>query len=171
MTKMGPNGSNNKPLKGQKGDTWEGGIRVPFFVQWKGKLPAGKVYDKPVISLDILPTAVAAAGGQVEPDWKLDGVDLLPYLTGANAGKPHETLYWRFGPQWAIRKGDFKLVVNNIDGVGKPPALYNLAEDIGESKDLAMANPEKAKELHDAWKAWNAEQMEPRWRPVPKKKN
>jgi arylsulfatase A-like enzyme len=163
--------SKNDPLRGRKATTLEGGVRVPFCVQWKGKIPAGKVYDNPIIQLDILPTAVAAAGGKVEPDWKLDGVDLLPYLTGTNAGKPHETLYWRFGPQWAIRKGDFKLVVNNVDGVGKPPALYNLAEDIGESKDLATANPEKAKELHDAWKAWNAEQMEPRWRPMPKKKN
>ena len=65
MTKMGQNGSNNRPFRGQKGDTWEGGIHVPFFVQWKGRLPAGKVYDQPVISLDILPTAIAAANSLV----------------------------------------------------------------------------------------------------------
>src|SRR5262249_50306898 len=110
MTKMGPNGSNNRPLKGQKGDTWEGGNRVPFFVQWKGPLPAGKVYDQPVIQLDILPTAIAAAGGEVSPDWKLDGVNLIPYLKDEAEGEPHETLYWRFGPEWAIRRGDWKLV-------------------------------------------------------------
>src|SRR5262249_58579461 len=102
MTKMGPNGSNNRPLKGQKGDTWEGGIRVPFFVQWKGHLPAGKVYDQPVIQLDVLPTVVAAASGEVSPDWKLDGVNLLPFLKGETQAqaRPHETLYWRFGTEW-----------------------------------------------------------------------
>ena len=83
----------------------------------RGRSPPGKIYDHPIIQLDILPTAVAAAGGKVDPAWKLDGVDLMPYLTGKNAGKPHEALYWRFGEQWAIRKGDWKLVASNIDGV------------------------------------------------------
>ena len=103
--------SKNGPLRGFKATTLEGGVRVPFCVQWKGKIPAGKTYDHPIIQLDILPTALAAAGGKVDPAWKLDGVDLLPYLTGKNTGKPHETLYWRFGEQWAIRHGDWKLVV------------------------------------------------------------
>ena len=95
----------------------------------------------------------------------------MPYLTGANTARPHETLYWRFGEQWAIRKGDWKLVANRIDGVDKPPALYNLKDDIGEAKDLATAKPEKAKELQADWKKWNAEQMEPLWLPMPKKKD
>jgi arylsulfatase A-like enzyme len=163
--------SKNDPLRGFKSTTLEGGTRVPFCAQWKGKIPAGTVYDHPILNLDLLPTAVVAAGGTIDPAWKLDGVDLMPYLTGANAGKPHETLYWRFGDQWAIRKGDWKLVVNRVDGTDKPPALYNLKDDIGESKNLAEANPEKAKELLADWKAWNAEQMEPRWVPAAKKKN
>src|SRR6185295_3062392 len=91
------NGSSNLPLKGQKGDTWEGGIHVPFFAQWKGHLPAGKVYEQPVISLDILPTAIAAAGSQPGTDWQLDGVNLLPYLDGKNTAAPHDYLCWRFG--------------------------------------------------------------------------
>jgi arylsulfatase A-like enzyme len=124
--------------------------------QWKGKIPAGKTYENPVIQLDILPTAIAAAGGKVEPDWKLDGVDLLPYLTGEAAGKPHETFYWRFGQQMAIRHGDWKLVVGN-GGSGKPE-LYNLAADISEATDLAAKNPEKVQELQDLWDGWNAEQ-------------
>jgi arylsulfatase A-like enzyme len=161
--------STNDPLRGFKATTLEGGVRVPFCARWKGKIPAGTVYDQPVIQLDILPTAIAAAGAAIEPAWKLDGVDLLPHLTGKADRPPHEALYWRFGEQWAIRKGDWKLVVNRIDGVGKPPALYNLKDDIGESKDLAMANPEKAKELHDAWKAWNAEQKDPLWVPAKQK--
>ena len=79
------NGSRNDPLRGSKRTTLEGGIRVPFVVQWKGKLPAGAVYDQPVIQLDILPTALAAAGVAGQPEWQLDGVNLLPYLTGETA--------------------------------------------------------------------------------------
>ncbi len=105
---------NNAPLRGFKMTTWEGGTRIPFCVQWKGKLPAGKTYDHPVVQLDILPTELAAAGVEVNPEWKLDGVNLLPYLTGEKTEQPHETLYWRYGDQWAVRHGDWKLVA----GVG-----------------------------------------------------
>jgi arylsulfatase A-like enzyme len=104
------NGSSNAPLRGSKRQTWEGGIRVPFVIQWKGHLAAGKPDSRPIIQLDVLPTALAAAGVQAQPDWKLDGVDLLPFLTGKNAGNPHEALYWRLGGTMAIRKGDWKLV-------------------------------------------------------------
>jgi arylsulfatase A-like enzyme len=154
--------SKNDPLRGFKSTTLEGGVRVPFMVQWKGLLPAGKVYDYPVIQLDILPTVITAAGGQVDPAWKLDGVNLLPYLRGENTDRPHQTLYWRFGNQMAIRQGDWKLVRNRIDG--PQPRLFNLADDIGEAHDLASAEPEKFKQLQAAWDAWNAEQAEPRWR-------
>ena len=167
--------SKNDPLRGFKATTWEGGVRVPFCVQWKGKIPAGKTYEHPIIQLDILPTAIAAAGGTVDSTWKLDGVNLLPYLTGENQDKPHETLYWRFGNQWAIRHGDYKLVVANEPpmpaGPMKAPSLFNLAADISESKDLAEAEPEKVKELKEIWDKWNAEQEEPRWRPNPAGKN
>jgi arylsulfatase A-like enzyme len=184
MTKMGRNGSNNKPLKGQKGDTWEGGIRVPFLVQWKGKLPAGTVYPLPVISLDILPTAVIAAGGKVDPAWQIDGADLVPFLSGRNKAAPHEALFWRFGPQWAVRQGDWKLVRGfdydtNPSNPTQPPVnevkpteamLYNLKDDIGEARDVAAANPDKVKELQAAWDAWNKQQKDPLWIPVPAKK-
>src|SRR5688572_7246194 len=155
--------SRNDPLRGFKSTTWEGGVRVPFLVQWKGKLPAGKTYDHPIIQLDILPTCVAAAGGKVDPAWKLDGVDLMPYLTGANAGKPHETLYWRFGPQWAVRHGDWKLVVGR-EGSGKPE-LYDLSKDVGEAKDLAVEHPEKVKELQALYDQWNKQQAPAAWMP------
>ena len=154
--------SRNDPLRGFKSQTWEGGVRVPFCMQWKGRLPAGKVYEHPIIQLDLLPTALAAAGGKVDPAWKLDGVDLLPFLTGKQNGRPHETLYWRFGPQWAIRHGDWKLVMGQ--GVTKP-LLINLAKDISESKDLSAEQPEKAKELRALYEKWNAEQEAPRWLP------
>jgi arylsulfatase A-like enzyme len=151
----------NVPLRGYKGQVLEGGIRVPFMVQWKGHLPAGKVYEQPVISLDIHPTAVAAAGGKIGADAKLDGVNLLPYLTGENKAVPHDRLFWRFGQQWAIRMGDWKLEKGPERG---GPELFDLAKDIGEKDNLAGAQPEKVKELQAAYDAWNAQLAEPRWR-------
>jgi arylsulfatase A-like enzyme len=160
----------NKPLRGFKATTLEGGIRVPFCVQWKGKIKPGQTYEHPIIQLDILPTVLHAAGARPDaPGKPLDGVDLLPYLTGENSGKPHEVLYWRFGAQWAIRKGDFKLVASSIDGVDKV-LLYNLQDDVGETKDLAAAMPEKVKELKADWDKWSSEQEKPRWVPMKKKK-
>jgi arylsulfatase A-like enzyme len=160
--------SGNGPLRGFKATTLEGGTRVPFCAQWKGVIPAGSTFDHPIQNLDLLPTAVVAAGGKVDPAWKLDGVDLLPHLTGKVKEPPHQTLYWRFGQQWAIRKGDFKLVASNIDGVNKV-LLYNLKDDIGETKDLSEQMPEKAKELKADWDKWSKEQMDPLWVPMKKK--
>ncbi len=148
--------SSNGPLRGFKATTWEGGVRVPFCVQWKGTLPAGKTYDLPVIQLDILPTCLVAAGAEIDAAWKLDGVDLMPYLTGKNTSRPHESLYWRFGNQWAIRHGDWKLVVGN--GGGPEPGLYNLAADLSESNDLSATQSAKARELQALWNKWIAQQ-------------
>ncbi len=153
--------SKNGPLRGYKRHLLEGGIRVPFLVQWKGKLPAGKTYVHPIIHLDLLPTAVAAAGGEIDPAWKLDGVNLLPYLTGENSSQPHETLYWRYGDQWAIRHGDWKLVTPSL----RPDTrLYNLAQDIGETNDFTAKEPERAKDLRALWEKWNSGQDEPLWK-------
>src|SRR5688500_2379028 len=104
------NGSSNAPLRGSKRQTWEGGIRVPFIISWKGHLAAGTTDARPIIQLDVLPTALAAAGVEPRLDWKLDGVNLLPFLTGKAVGTPHDALYWRLGGMMAIRKGDWKLV-------------------------------------------------------------
>jgi arylsulfatase A-like enzyme len=171
------NASSNAPFRGSKRTSLEGGVRVPFVLSWKGKLPAGAVYRKPVIQLDVLPTALAAAGVKVQPDWKLDGVDLLPFLTGADAGTPHEELFWRMGGQAAVRKGDWKLVRYDaaVDAPGTrsqaarvavtPFRLYNLADDPGESRDLAADRPDKAEELLAAWRSWDAQLVEPLWGP------
>jgi arylsulfatase A-like enzyme len=155
------NSSSNGPLRGYKAQTFEGGIRVPFLVQWKGKLPAGKTFDQPVIQLDIFPTALAAANVKTPADaLPLDGVNLLPYLTGENTRPPHDVLYWRFGPQLAIRQGNFKLV----KGPGNSPMqLYDLAADIGEKDDLSAKMPDKVKELEAAWKKWDAQLVKPLW--------
>jgi arylsulfatase A-like enzyme len=161
--------SSNDPLRGFKASTWEGGVRVPFCVQWKGTLPAGETYERPVIQLDILPTALAAAGAEAEPEWKLDGVNLLPYLSGEETGKPHDTLYWRFGKQWAIRHGDWKLVAGN--GGDVQGELFNLAADVPESNNLADDEPEKVQELKALWDEWNAEQAPPSAPNEPGKRN
>ncbi len=166
--------SGNRPLRGFKSQTWEGGIRIPYLIQWKGHIPAGKVDDRPVIQLDILPTALAAAGVAARPEWKLDGVNLLPYLTGKNDGAPHAALYWRFGPQLALRMGEWKLVkapaVGGVEGAprnGKAVTtgaqLYNLKQDLGEKENLAEKNPGKLKELAEVWERWNRELIDPLW--------
>jgi len=168
--------SSNGPLRGIKKQTWEGGIRVAWMMQWKGHLPAGKLDDRPVIQLDIHPTALAAAGVAIRPEWKLDGVNLLPYLTGQNASAPHEVLFWRFGQQIALRMGDWKLVKSvgskGVQGSGMNgkastdgAELYNLKEDIGEKDNLAEKNPEKLKELAAAWDQLNSQMVDPSWGP------
>jgi arylsulfatase A-like enzyme len=155
---------------------------VPFIIHWKGHLAAGKTDSRPIIQLDVLPTALAAAGIPVRPEWKLDGVDLLPYLTGKVTGTPHEALYWRLGGMMAIRKGDWKLVKTSEGPFRETdPAvlsdlsaaqLYNLADDIGETKNLADAHPDRVRELAEAWQRWNSALVRPLWfprsgRPVP----
>ncbi|MEW6306442.1 MAG: sulfatase-like hydrolase/transferase, partial [Verrucomicrobiota bacterium] len=153
--------SSNKPLSGGKGALLEGGIRVPFLAQWKGRLPAGKVYEQPVISLDIFATALAAAGAKLPA--KLDGVDLLPYLTGAKSGAPHDALFWRYGPQLAVRRGDWKLVKLPPRLASKPVQLFNLATDVAEQHDLSEKEPAKVRELEKLLSDWNAQQVPPLW--------
>lgn len=153
--------SRNDPLRGFKGQVLEGGIRVPFLVQWKGQLPKGKVYEHPVISLDICPTILAAAGAEIPKE--IEGVNLLPFLKGEKKGQPHEALFWRFGRQWAVRMGDFKLVCSPQGLNSSEPQLFNLAEDISETTNLASKLPKKVKELKDAYDEWDSKNIPPKW--------
>lgn len=161
------NGSSNAPLRGSKRTTLEGGVRVPFVLSWPAQLAAGRTFDAPVIQLDVLPTALAAAGAEVKPEWELDGVNLLPFLAGEKGGAPHGALFWRFGAQMAVRKGDWKLVRYDAaaeGGKGTSPArLYDLAADTGETTDLAAKHPERVKDLQAAWDEWNKGNAAPRW--------
>tara|TARA_R110002126_G_scaffold72364_1_gene180903 strand:+ start:71343 stop:72740 length:1398 start_codon:yes stop_codon:yes gene_type:complete len=148
-------GSYNGQLRKGKGSLYEGGIRVPFAMQWKGKIPAGMFYENPIISLDIFATAASYA--QVSPKNKLDGVNLIPFLTREDKRIPHEALYWRmFDKQsFAIRKNNIKLIKNNKGEIG----LYNLSSDLSEKsvlKDSIMF-----KELQKLHKAWNSLNINP----------
>ena len=149
--------SRNNPFKGYKSQVHEGGIRVPFMAQWKGTIPAGKIYGKPVISLDILPTAVAAAGGKVAGN--VDGVNLLPFLKGEKSGEPHQVLCWRYDQQSAVRKGEWKLARHEKFGV----RLFDLSNDPGETKNLADEDLDKVAELTAAWDKWNSGNIKPHW--------
>jgi len=157
----------NRPFRGDKGQTLEGGIHVPFFVVWPGRLAAGTTFAAPVSALDILPTAAAVAG--LAPDEACDGVDLLPFLTGGKTTLPHAELFWRFGAQAAVRRGNWKLVRwRDFDAkVTSAWELYDLSSDPGESRNLAVQRPELVADLGRAWETWNGKNIAPRWHGTP----
>ncbi len=161
------NGSINAPLRGSKRTTLEGGVRVPFIISQPGKVKPGTTDDRPVIQLDLHATALAAAGVAPKAEWKLEGVDLTPYMSGNEKGNPHDALFWRFGKQMAVRQGDWKLVKYDLGAGGKSglsaACLYNLQDDIGEATDLSARHPEKVKELQAAWDAWDKSNVAPLW--------
>ena len=116
-------------------------------------------------------------GVEAKPEWKLDGVNLLPFLTGADPGSPHDALFWRMGSQAGVRKGDWKLdrYDSTLDKPGArsnaarveatPFRLYNLVQDPGEARDLSAGNPDKVKELLAAFESWDAQLVAPLWGP------
>ncbi len=157
--------SSNHPLRGGKGDVFEGGIRVPFLCQWKGTLPAGGAFRQPVVSLDVFATAAQAADAPLPDDLTLDGVDLLPYLLGQKPDRPHEVLFWRMNQRTAVRASDWKLLRNPGRGQTNRWQLYDLAADIGETNDLRSVHEEKLQELKRIWEKVNAEMIDPVWRP------
>ena len=154
------NASQNSPLRGGKGDVWEGGFRVPFAVMWPSHLPSAQVYDEPVSALDIMATIVELSGADVRPDRPLDGVNLVPYLSGRVSTRPHDAIYLRkFDQQrYAVRQGDYKLV---IPQKGKRPLLFHVKDDIAEQKDLALQQPQRIEELEELRQAWVEELIDP----------
>ena len=153
------NASDNSPLRATKGTVYEGGVRVPFVVAWPGRLPAGVAFDSPVSSLDIFPTAAAAAG--VELPAGLDGVDLMPFLSGAESTAPHAQLYWYSADaeQCAIRTADRKFV-RILD---RAPALYSISDNISESTDISGDDEALSDELDQSFQAWHATHPPPAW--------
>jgi arylsulfatase A-like enzyme len=144
-------GSLNTPLIGQKGMLTEGGIRTPFLATWPGHLPAGTVYDKPVISLDVAATAVAAAGLPKDP--LLDGVNLAPFLKGEVNSFPHERLFWRWGSQAAVQEYPWKLIRLGE----REQLLFDISQPDGENvkKNQFASQPEVAARLTKALKEWS----------------
>lgn len=155
------NGSDNGILRGQKGDVFEGGIRVPFAMQWPAKIKAGQIYDHPIISLDIFATIIAQTKIPVKTKHEIDGVNLIPFLTGENTNAPHDFLFWRKfdSKDYALRSGDEKMVILK----GTATSLFNLKSDISEEKDLSGKNPNKIKSLTNSFNQWNKEMQTPRF--------
>ena len=150
--------ADNGPLNGGKSTFLEGGLRVPFVASWPAGWPQGATYGRPVVSLDVAATAMALAGAPQDPARPLDGVNLDPFVRGEADGFPHEALFWR---QWrndddlvtyAVRTAAGEKLVKVYD---LPPALYDLRSDLGETRDLAAADPEAVARLEALWGEWN----------------
>ncbi len=152
--------ASNTPLRGRKGQIYEGAIRVPFIVRWPGHLTPGTSFTKPISALDLAPTLTAAAGAVPAPG-AYDGVNLLPFVTGAGASTtaPHASLFWRLGEVSAVRTGNWKLVATESGGT----ALYDLASDIGERRDVSASQKSVVKEMQTAYASWASQQQPPRW--------
>jgi arylsulfatase A-like enzyme len=164
----------NLPLRGYKQDMLEGGIRVPFAVQWPARLNGQSSYQGMVSSLDIVPTVAAAAGVALPTDRDYDGMDIMPYLTGQEIS-PVRTFYWRWfglGPDgplgalntiWGVRNGSLKLVVERAMDT-QPPALYELSTDIGETTDLSLQQPDQVAALQTLYNQWQRTALPALWR-------
>jgi len=159
------NGSINTPLRDVKGSVYEGGMRVPFAFRWTGKVPAGIDYDYPISSMDILATMVKLTGVEIAPERPLDGVDLMPFLNGKDDGRPHESLFWLKwdAQEGAARVGDQKRVLLVRESIS---ALYQLSEDIGETKDTADVYIDDAERIDKAFESWKNELIEPIFDPL-----
>jgi arylsulfatase A-like enzyme len=157
------NGADNRPFRAHKGALYEGGVRVPFMMQWKGRLQANRVVQDPVSALDIYPTALAAAGVRAPGATELDGINLLPHLVRGGAGKPvpQRPLFWRLGQRSAMRHGRWKLVQRRV----RPAELYDLTVDKGERNDLAAAKPGVVKQLQATMTSWQGMMSSARWQP------
>jgi arylsulfatase A-like enzyme len=144
------NGSLNLPLVGEKGMLTDGGIRTPFVAAWPGTLPAGKVYDTPVSSLDVAATAVSIAG--LPKAQELDGVNLIPFVQGKQKGVPHQDLFWRWRSQGAVLSGKYKFIM-----VGpNEKYLFDVFSPEGEVKNLLTALPKVSAALETKLLNWNS---------------
>jgi arylsulfatase A-like enzyme len=156
------NGSDNGALRGQKGDLFEGGIRVPFAMSWPAKIPAGTVYQHPVISLDIFATVIEQAQNPVKTKNPLDGVNLVPFLSGEKTGSPHDVLFWRKfdAKDYAVRKGNEKLVIRK----NSEKMLFNLEQDIPEQNNLISIQERQFNQLSEHLIKWESEMQKPKFK-------
>jgi uncharacterized sulfatase len=150
----------NKPYRGWKLTHFEGGTHVPFMAKWPARIPAGSTMAAPVHHIDLYHTFAAAAGGVVPTDRKLDGVDLMPFITGEASGIPHDTLFWREGDHQSVQHQGWKLIRAAIPD---KRWLFNLTDDPTEQVNLAATEPAKVAQLEALLAAHNAEQAAPMW--------
>ena len=150
----------NKPFRGWKLTQFQGGLRVPYVAKWPARIAAGTRYAAPITNIDILPTVVAAAGGQPPTDRPLDGVNLLPYLTNPGNLQPPRSLFWRDGPYRAVQDQGWKLIES-----ARPAKdwLFNLNEDPTEKTNLAALQPQRLAQLKALLKAHHAQMPPPQW--------
>lgn len=153
------NQSTNFPLKGFKGNKFEGGHRIPFFVTWASEIKGGATFGGLTSSLDIYATALDAANQKTSEANDLDGVSLLPYLTGKKQGDPHSELFWRKDKMASARIGDYKLI--RVEEI--PPVMYNLFNDLGETVNLISNDREHFQQLDSALKNWEKKTIVPLW--------
>jgi arylsulfatase A-like enzyme len=150
----------NKPYRGWKATFFEGGIHSPFFMRWPGVIPAGSRFGYPVAHVDIFATAAGAAGAALPADRTIDGVNLLPYVTGKAAGRPHQTLFWRSGQYKVVLDGDWKL---QVSGAQKKVWLYDLSTDPTEKHELSAIRADRVAAMKAELAAWEAQQARPLW--------
>ena len=151
----------NDPLTGGKLSHFEGGVRVPFLASWQGRISPGRVESTPVSSLDILPTALALAGLDGPSDRVLDGIDLVPLLTGEE-NIPSRSLFWRNAENFAVRSGSWKLVSVNE----RAPYLFDLSKGEADAEDVAVEHQDRIDALLEEYRNWESEMREPLWTPV-----
>lgn len=149
--------SSNFPLRGGKGQLFEGGIRVPFACQWKGRIAAGRVSNDPVSALDLLPTALSAAGLAMPRN--LDGVNLMPHLDDRTKPVERGSMFWRYGQNLAMRRGQWKVVKQRTNDF----QLFDLASDPAEANDLSTAKADTKKQLVGELETTNREMAAPLW--------
>jgi arylsulfatase A-like enzyme len=163
--------TDNAPLRNGKGSLYEGGTRVPFIVRWPGQVRPGSACDTPAIHVDIYPTLVEIAGGRMPGTQVFDGESLVPLMRDVRTPLKRDAIFqhfpgylgagpgqWRTTPVSLIHAGDWKLMEYLEDGRLE---LYNLREDLGESRNLATERPDKVRELHARLQAWRAETKAP----------
>ncbi len=153
--------SSNYPLSGGKDSFLEGGIRVPAAVRWPGTIAAGGVLDMMSSGFDMTATALTLAGAM--PAQGLDGVNLMPWVTGKTSATIHDALYWRQGKRGAMRQGDWKLIKD-----AEQWRLFDLRTDQAEQIDLAASQSQKLEQLRTLWNQWSAQMKPPAWAPIEK---
>ncbi len=150
----------NAPLRGGKFMLFEGGINIPFVMQWKGKIAPKTVITHPVCLTDVFPTAAAAAGLELPNHEQFDGVNLIPFITKPSDAKPHEALYWRSGYNRAVRKGDWKMIVDERNFLIH---LFHLGNDKFEMNNIRETYPDIVSSLMEEMNKWDESLVKPHW--------